>query len=108
MNQHFLLSDTFLARNLRVFDSQKYEYVFGPKKIINSFCHVLNLSCSIDDANDERQKNSKKLFHCFNVYFLLFKVKTSVNYIEEKSKNYYIYVGKPRKYLGQSINQGKA
>jgi hypothetical protein len=81
----------------------------GQKKIINSFfCHVLNLSCSIDDAKDERQKNSKKLFHCFNVYFLLFKVKTSVSYIEEKSKNYYIYVGKPRKYLGQSIDQGKA
>ena len=39
---------------------------------------------------------------------MLFKVKTSVNHIEEKSKNYDIYVGKPRNYLGQSIDQGKA
>jgi hypothetical protein len=35
-------------------------------------------------------------------------LKETPNHIEEKSKNYDIYVGKPRNYLGQSIDQGKA
>ena len=58
----------------------------------------------------QTMRDKKILKNYFIASMSIELLKETPNHIlrKSKSKNYDIYVGKPRKYLGQSIDQGKA